>query len=63
MEEERVQVGFTVDSDVKILLEKLAISENRSMANYIEVLIRREAKANGITVTGSLKSNFRLKQL
>jgi len=63
MEEERVQVGFTVDSDVKILLEKLAISENRSMTNYIEVLIRREAKANGITVTGSLKSNGRLKQL
>ena len=39
----RVQLGTTIDSDAKELLEKLAEREDRSIAKYLEQLIRREA--------------------
>jgi len=46
--EDKVQIGFTVDREVKALLEQLADAEHRSMTNYIETIIRREAEAKGL---------------
>jgi hypothetical protein len=46
--EDKVQIGFTVDREVKALLEQLADGEHRSMTNYIETLIRREAESKGL---------------
>jgi uncharacterized protein (DUF1778 family) len=46
--EDKVQIGFTVDREVKALLEQLADAEHRSMTNYIETIIRREAESKGL---------------
>jgi len=46
--EDKVQIGFTVDREVKSLLEQLADAEHRSMTNYIETIIRREAESKGL---------------
>lgn len=46
--EDRVQIGFTVDREVKTFLERLAELDSRSMTNYFETLIRREAESHGL---------------
>jgi len=54
--EDKVQIGFTVDREVKAFLEQLAEAEHRSMTNYIETLIRREAESKGLPKK-NIKSN------
>jgi hypothetical protein len=49
----RSQLGTTIDSDAKKLLQLLAEQDNRSVANYLETLIRREAEQCGVKLNGS----------
>jgi uncharacterized protein (DUF1778 family) len=57
--EDKVQIGFTVDREVKALLEQLADSEHRSMTNYVETIIRREAELKGLPKKNSKSNNAR----
>jgi len=57
--EDKVQIGFTVDREVKALLEQLADAEHRSMTNYIETLIRREAESKGLPKKNAKSNNAR----
>ena len=57
--EDKVQIGFTVDREVKALLEQLAEAEHRSMTNYIEFLIRREAETKGLSKKTAKSNNAR----
>lgn len=52
----RVKLGMTIDGDAKKLLELLAKAEDRSIANYLETLIRREAEQRGIKNNGKPKN-------
>ena len=49
MEEARVAMTFKFCLDTKALLHRLAGLDDRSMTNYLEQIIRREAEVNGIT--------------
>jgi hypothetical protein len=57
--EDKIQIGFTVDREVKALLEQLADAEHRSMTNYIEFLIRREAESKGLPKKNTKSNNAR----
>lgn len=55
----RIKMALTVDGDVIRLLKKLADSDDRSMAKYIEKLIRREAEEAGIKINAHNNSKTR----
>lgn len=55
--EDRVQIGFTVDREIKNFLEQLAELEHRSMTNYFEILIRREAESHGLIENNNRPKN------
>jgi uncharacterized protein (DUF1778 family) len=57
--EDKVQIGFTVDREVKALLEQLADAEHRSMTNYIETIIRREAESKDLPKKNAKSNNAR----
>jgi hypothetical protein len=58
VEEARIAMTFKFCLDTKALLQRLAGMDDRSMTNYLEQLIRREADTNGIT-NKSIKNNGR----
>ena len=41
----KILTGFRLDSELKALAVQSAISENRSLSNYIESLIRKDVAA------------------
>ena len=48
-ENPKKKTSFSISKDVDDLLQKLAKQNSRSKANTLEVLIKMEAKALGIT--------------
>jgi predicted HicB family RNase H-like nuclease len=50
----KILTGFRLDSELKALAVKAATSENRSLSNYIENLIRKDVSAE---VSGKSKKN------
>jgi len=59
MEEARVAMTFKFCPDIKVFLQRLAGMDDRSMTNYLEQLIRREAESNGLITAKVIKNNHR----
>ena len=52
----KILTGFRLDSELKALAVQSAISENRSLSNYIESLIQKDVAAR---VSGKSKKNLK----
>jgi len=57
MEEAKVAMTFKFFPYIKTLLQRLSGMDDRSMTNYLEQLIRREAEANGLITAKATKNN------